>query len=67
MKNSQSENRKVSDSMGELKFHNKPLWRTNARAINNFPVSSRKMPLEFINTLILIKGVATKTNAEQDV
>ena len=65
MKNSQSENRKVSDSMGELEVPQQALYGAQTqRAINNFPVSGRKMPLEFINALILIKRVAAKTNAE---
>ena len=65
MKNSQSENRKVSDSMGELEVPQQALYGAQTqRAINNFPVSGRKMPLEFIKALILIKKVAAKTNAE---
>ena len=49
MKNLQSENRKVSDSMGELEVPNEALFGAQTqRAINNFPVSGRKMPIEFI-------------------
>ena len=65
MKNSQSGNRKVSDSMGELEVPKEALFGAQTqRAINNFPVSGRKMPLQFIKALVLIKKVAAKTNAE---
>ncbi len=65
MKNLQSETRKVSDSMGELEIPKKALFGAQTqRAINNFPVSGRKMPLEFIKALIMIKKVAAKTNAQ---
>ena len=65
MKNLQSENRKVSDSMGELEVPNEALFGAQTqRAINNFPVSGRKMPIEFINALVMVKKVAAKTNAQ---
>lgn len=64
MKNSNLETRKVSDSMGELEVPKNALFGAQTqRAINNFPVSGRKMPLEFITALITIKKVAAKTNA----
>ncbi len=64
MKKLESETRKVSDSMGELRVPKDALFGAQTqRAINNFPVSGRKMPLEFIYALVMIKKVAAKTNA----
>ena len=65
MKDRVSETRKVADSMGELEVPKNVLYGAQTqRAINNFPVSGRRMPLEFIKALIIIKKVAARTNAK---
>ena len=65
MKDRVSETRKVADSMGELEVPENVLYGAQTqRAINNFPVSGRRMPLEFIKALIIIKKIAARTNAK---
>ena len=65
MKDRVSETRKVADSMGELEVPKNVLYGAQTqRAINNFPVSGRRMPLEFIKALIIIKKIAARTNAK---
>ena len=65
MKDRVSETRKVADSMGELEVPKNVLYGAQTqRAINNFPVSGRRMPPEFIKALIIIKKIAARTNAK---
>ena len=65
MKDRVSETRKVADSMGELEVPKNVLYgEQTQRAINNFPVSGRRMPPEFIKALIIIKKIAARTNAK---
>ncbi|MDC2964347.1 class II fumarate hydratase [Gammaproteobacteria bacterium] len=53
----------VRDSMGELEIDHDALYAAQTqRAINNFPVSGRKLPKKFIEALILIKLNAAKAN-----
>ena len=51
------------DSMGELKVPVEALWGAQTqRAVDNFPVSGRTMPAEFIRALGLIKAAAAEAN-----
>jgi fumarate hydratase class II len=57
--------RKEKDSMGELDVPVDALWSAQTqRAVNNFPISGRRMPSGFIRALGLIKWAAAKTNRE---
>jgi len=55
--------RVVKDSMGEMKVPDNALYGAQTqRAIENFPLSSLKMPPRFIHALGLIKACAAKAN-----
>ncbi|HTX24417.1 MAG TPA: class II fumarate hydratase [Steroidobacteraceae bacterium] len=52
------------DSMGELEVPTEALWGAQTqRAVQNFPVSGRRMPRAFIRALGLIKQAAAMANA----
>ncbi len=52
------------DSMGELEVPADALWGAQTqRAVQNFPVSGRRMPRAFIRSLGLIKQAAAAANA----
>ncbi len=52
------------DSMGELEVPAEALWGAQTqRAVQNFPVSGRRMPRGFIRALGLIKQAAAAANA----
>ena len=51
------------DSMGELKVPAEALWGAQTqRAVENFPISGRTLPHEFIGALGLIKQAAARAN-----
>ena len=51
------------DSMGELKVPAEALWGAQTqRAVQNFPISGRTMPAEFIRALGLVKQAAARAN-----
>lgn len=51
------------DSMGELKVPESALYGAQTqRAVNNFPISGKPMPLPFIQSIIHIKSSAAATN-----
>jgi len=51
------------DSMGELKVPSDALWGAQTqRAVQNFPISGRTMPHEFIGALGLVKQAAARAN-----
>ena len=51
------------DSMGELKVPAEALWGAQTqRAVQNFPISGRTMPAEFIGALGLVKQAAARAN-----
>ncbi len=51
------------DSMGELRVPAEALWGAQTqRAVQNFPISGRPMPREFIRALGLIKAAAAEVN-----
>jgi fumarate hydratase class II len=51
------------DSMGELQVPADALWGAQTqRAVQNFPISGRPMPREFIRALGLVKGAAAEVN-----
>ncbi len=53
------------DSMGELKVPADALYGAQTqRAVNNFPVSGRRMPEAFIRALLMAKSAAAQANAE---
>jgi fumarate hydratase class II len=58
-----SEYRIERDSMGELKVPATALWGAQTqRAVQNFPISGRPMPREFIRAVALIKAAAARAN-----
>ena len=53
------------DSMGELKVPAAALWGAQTqRAVNNFPISGRRMPRAFIRAVALIKQAAAGANEQ---
>ncbi|TWI12659.1 class II fumarate hydratase [Aerolutibacter ruishenii] len=51
------------DSMGELKVPDGALWGAQTqRAVENFPISGRPMPRDFIRALGLVKAAAADVN-----
>ena len=53
------------DSMGELQVPADALYGAQTqRAVNNFPISSQRMPAQFIRALILAKTAAARVNIE---
>jgi len=51
------------DSMGELKVPADALWGAQTqRAVDNFPISSLKLPRPFIGALALVKQAAARAN-----
>ena len=57
----------AKDSLGEVEINAGSLYGAQTqRAVNNFPISGKKMPASFINSLIIIKSNAAKTNIELD-
>jgi len=60
-----SQTRIEKDSMGELEVPLNALYGAQTqRAINNFPISKRRMPETFIKALILAKAAAAKANVD---
>lgn len=53
------------DSMGEVKVPQQAYYGAQTqRAIDNFPISQRRFPREFIHAIGLIKMAATQVNRE---
>jgi fumarate hydratase class II len=53
------------DSMGALKVPAEALWGAQTqRAVQNFPISGRTMPAEFIGALGLVKQAAARANKD---
>jgi fumarate hydratase class II len=51
------------DSMGELKVPAAALWGAQTqRAVQNFPISGRQMPRDFIRAVALVKAAAARAN-----
>mgnify|MGYP002870543856 FL=1 len=64
MKN-KTESRLVSDSLGEITLPPNVLYAAQTqRAIENFPISGRRMPQNFIQALVLIKKAAATANIQ---
>ena len=60
-----SKYRVESDSMGKMKVPSDAYYGAQtARAVENFPVSGRTLPREFIRAMGLVKLAAAQTNAE---
>nr|PZN68598.1 MAG: aspartate ammonia-lyase [Pseudomonadota bacterium] len=58
-----SEYRIERDSMGELKVPATALWGAQTqRAVQNFPISGRPMPRDFIRAVALVKAAAARAN-----
>ncbi|CCH77068.1 Fumarate hydratase class II [Nostocoides japonicum T1-X7] len=56
------------DSMGEVEVPQDALWAAQtARAVQNFPVSGRPVPLPVVHALAEIKAAAAQVNAELGV
>lgn len=63
--NSKNNLKTVHDSMGELQIPINALYGAQTqRAINNFTISTYKMPIDFIKALSLVKSAAAKTNLD---
>lgn len=57
--------RTESDSMGKMKVPSDAYYGAQtARAVENFPVSGRTLPREFIRAMGIVKLAAAETNAE---
>lgn len=53
------------DSMGELRVPADALWGAQTqRAVENFPISGRPMPAEFISAVGLVKSAAASANQD---
>ncbi len=53
------------DSMGEMRVPTQALWGPQTqRAVENFPVSGRPLPPEFVHALALVKAAAAKVNTD---
>ena len=60
-----SKTRLEHDSFGELRVPAEALYGAQTqRAVQNFPISTLRMPREFLRALGLIKAVAAQANAE---
>jgi fumarate hydratase class II len=60
-----SDTRIERDSMGELQVPVDALYGAQTqRAVDNFPISGKPMPAQFIRALILAKAAAAKANVE---
>ncbi|MBT3181156.1 MAG: class II fumarate hydratase [Deltaproteobacteria bacterium] len=58
-------NRTESDSIGEIDIDDNALWGASTqRAIENFPISTRRFSDDFISSLALIKRYAAEVNLE---
>ncbi len=58
-----SDTRIERDSMGELQVPVQALYGAQTqRAVDNFPVSGQRMPVQFIRALLLAKAAAAKAN-----
>jgi fumarate hydratase class II len=56
------------DSMGELAVPADAFYGAQTqRAVNNFPISGRTMPEEFIRSLLMIKAAAASANIKLDL
>jgi fumarate hydratase, class II len=61
----QQEYRVEKDSMGELRVPANALWGAQTqRAVENFPISGRPMPAEFISAVGLVKWAAAAANQD---
>jgi fumarate hydratase, class II len=61
----QQEYRVEKDSMGELRVPANALWGAQTqRAVQNFPISGRPMPAEFIRAVGLVKWAAAAANQD---
>ena len=57
--------RTEKDSMGEMAVPDEALWGASTqRAVLNFPVSGRPMPVQFIRSLGLVKAVSAQVNSD---
>jgi len=56
------------DSLGEIEVPAEALWGAQTqRAINNFPVALRPLPIQFILAVVRIKRSAARANASLDL
>ncbi|SFK90481.1 class II fumarate hydratase [Lysobacter sp. cf310] len=56
------------DSMGELRVPAAALWGAQTqRAVQNFPISGRPMPREFIRALAYVKAAAAEVNGDLEL
>ena len=60
-----SDTRIERDSMGELQVPAQALYGAQTqRAVDNFPISGQRMPVQFVRALLLAKAAAAKANVE---
>ena len=63
-----SKTRIERDSLGELEVPADALWGAQTqRAVENFPISDRRMPRLMIRSLGLIKSAAARANRALDL
>lgn len=56
------------DSMGELRVPKEVLWRAQTqRAVDNFNISDKQMPVAFIKALAMVKQAAARANVNLGV
>ena len=59
-----TDSRIEKDALGEIKLPSDALWGSSTqRAVENFPISGKKLPRQFIWALCLIKAKAAQANA----
>ena len=62
-----SETRVEKDSLGEIEVPVEARWGAQTqRAVNNFPISGRRLPARFIQAVVRVKRCAAQTNADLD-
>ncbi len=60
--------RTARDTMGEMRLPAHALWGASTqRAVENFPVSGQRVPIEVIHALAMLKGAAATANEEQEI
>ena len=63
-----AEHRIEYDTMGEVHVPGDALWGAHTqRAVENFPISGGRMPIELVRALAAIKGAAATVNGRLKV
>ncbi len=63
-----SDTRLEKDSLGEIEVPADALWGAQTqRAVDNFPISGRRLPARFIQAVVRVKRCAAKVNADLEL